>query len=106
MFSVLIYKIIMYNKQIAILTNCLEQLDYYKNDSVEWSQNMVNTLRNYPKPYKKGEHLKSFENPILLGAYLYTSNVRNACKLIQLGHISSIAVIKENIIKALNILIN
>ena len=54
------------------------------------AQSVIDTLCGYHKPCRNGDTQEPLANK--LGAYLHTSNARNACKLRQLGYIQPYAV--------------
>lgn len=105
----------MFSKQTSIITDCLDQLAVVPyldtlDEQNALCQHIIDTLSDYPKPRHKGEHLTKPEPIEELGAYLYVSNARNACKLAKLGYHTSITVgldiVKEELISALSIVTN
>lgn len=66
---------------------------------------VIDTLCGYPKPTKKG--FKTLENKKDLGAYLFVSNTRNACKLGNIGLYNSVqaySIAMQNLSNALTLL--
>ncbi|MCB4807134.1 hypothetical protein LG651_02645 [Tamlana sp. 62-3] len=93
-----------------IVKNCMDSLAGF--DLCEWREqkqtliSVIDVLRNYPKPHTKKEICTNTKN---LGAYLFISNSRNACKLCINGFIGSCEayqLVSKNLESALSLLID
>lgn len=73
--------------QRTIITDCMDLLAGFEHlpvdDQAQTLDAVIDTLGNYPKPQHKGD--TDHADKTALGAYLFVSNVRNACKLGLLG---------------------
>lgn len=70
-------------KNATITTDCIDLLADFNylliNEQMQVFSSVIDTLGSYSKPAKKGNN-----TPVLIqkiNAYLFISNVRNACKL-------------------------
>lgn len=98
-------------KLTTLITDTMDLMAGFDIDTQENKketlQAVINHLGSYPKPRQKGDTAEP--HPNILGAYLCVSNVRNACKLAQIGVYSLDTVtlhIDENLISALNLILN
>lgn len=95
--------------RVKQITDCIDLLAGFELlNQAEQKQTfllVIDTLCGYPKPQKKGDILPSTDEN--LGAYLFVSNVRNACKLSESEHLNpntAYSIIVENLVNALSLL--
>lgn len=95
--------------RIKKITDCLDLMAGFElQERTEQKQTLllvIDTLCGYPKPQHKTDVLPSTAES--LGAYLFVSNVRNTCKLGELGYLNLNIVhniIIENLANALSLL--
>ena len=94
-----------------IITNCLDLLAGFEllapTQQTGVFLSIIDKLGSYPKPQKKYDTIRAKDS--LISAYLFVSNVRNACKLGELGAITPIQAnqtILGNLENALTELLN
>ena len=96
--------------QKTIITNCIDLLAGFDclqvDEQISVFNSIIDELGSYQKPQRKSNAVEP--NKELLGAYLFVSNVRNACKLGALGlwnYSTAYGVAYSNLIFALDLLI-
>lgn len=95
--------------RVKQVTDCMDLLAGFElMDSSEQKQAFllaIDTLGSYQKPQKKGDVIPS--TTVNIGAYLFISNARNACKLGTMeliNPITSHSIAMDNLTNALTLL--
>lgn len=95
--------------RVRLITDCMDLMAGFEllnhAEQLQILQMVIDTLGSYPKPQKKADTLPAPTKAV--GAYLFVSNVRNACKLHAFGFIpteSTKQAIDSNLSNALSLL--